>query len=410
LNIPEFRGSITSFTGIRREAAGRHGPGLEEATPMSSNISAIVRSTFLGLLICTFAIPATDLTAAGQESGPVQPPQQPEAQPQAPAPSSTAPAPASGGAPQQSAPQQAPPGGYSISVTVPEVNVDVVVTDNNGTYLPGLKKENFRVYEDNAPQVITSFGPTEAPITIVLLVEFSQLGGGFFSYNGTNWAANFLRLLRPTDWVALEDYSLKTNIDVDFTHNTDEVMQYLASMIFPPFHEADMYDAISETIDRLRDVKGKKAILLLGTGIDTLSALTLDKITAELKETDVSIFFVSTAGANTFAGQPTSMSFLQAQNELTNFAKLTGGRAWFPNFEGEIPGIFQDVAASLRSQYSLSYVPSNQALDGKYRKIRIDLVAPDGSPMTVLDQKGKKVKMYIYARQGYVAPKSNIQN
>ena len=210
--------------------------------------------------------------------------------------------------------------------------------------------------------------------------------------------------------MALEDYSLKTNIDVDFTHNTDEVMQYLASMIFPPFHEADMYDAISETIDRLRNVKGKKAILLLGTGIDTLSALTLDKITAELKETDVSLFFVSTAGANTFAGQPTSMSFLQAQNELTNFAKLTGGRAWFPNFEGEIPGIFQDVAASLRSQYSLSYVPSNQALDGKYRKIRIDLVAPDGSPMTVLDQKGKKVKMYIYARQGYVAPKSNIQN
>jgi VWFA-related protein len=372
---------------------------------MSSSISAILRSTFLGLLICTFVIPASDLSAAAQESGPVQPTQQPEAQPQAPAPSSSAPAPVSNGAP-----QQAPPGGYSISVTVPEVNVDVVVTDNNGTYLPGLKKENFRVFEDNAPQVITSFGPTEAPITIVLLVEFSTLGGGFFSYNGRNWAADFLQLLRPTDWVALEDYSMKTNVDVDFTHNKDEVMQYLSSMVFPPFNEANMFDAISDTIDRLRDVKGKKAILLLGTGLDTFSKLNLDKITAELKETDVSIFFVSTAGANTFAGQPTSMTFLQAQNELNSFAKLTGGRAWYPNFEGEIPGIFQDVAASLRSQYSLSYVPSNQALDGKYRKIRIDLVAPDGSPLTVLDQKGKKVKFYVYARQGYVAPKSNIQN
>jgi VWFA-related protein len=374
-----------------------------------SSIGAIIRSAFLGILISTFMIPAGDFNALAQESGPVQPTQQAPAQ-QAPAsqPQSQPPAPSSS-APQQQPPAQQPaPGGYSISVTVPEVNVDVVVTDNNGTYLPGLKKENFRVFEDNEAQTISSFAPTEAPITIVLLVEFSTLGGGFFSYNGTNWAAEFLGLLRPTDWVALEDYSMQTHVDVDFTHNTNEIMQSLSTMIFPPFHEANMFDALAETIDRLRDVKGKKAILLLGTGIDTFSKLTLDKIMANLKETDVSIFFVSTAGANTFQGQPTSMTFLQAQNELNTFAKLTGGRAWFPNFEGEIPDIFKDVAASLRSQYSLAYVPSNKALDGKYRKIRIDLVAPDGGPLTVLDQKGKKVKFYVYARQGYVAPKSNI--
>jgi VWFA-related protein len=370
---------------------------------------SILRSALLGVLIGALLVPAGDLAAAAQESGPVQPPAQQQTQQppaQSPAPTAAAPASSSAGGPQQAGPAQ--PAGYSISVTVPEVNVDVVVTDNNGTYLPGLKKENFRVYEDNVPQTLTSFAPTEAPITIVLLVEFSTLGGGFFAYNGTNWAVRFLTLLRPTDWVALEDYSMQTHVDVDFTHNTDEVAQYLSTMIFPPFHEANMFDALADTIDRLRDVKGKKAILLLGTGLDTFSKLTLDKIMAEMKETDVSVYFVSTAGANTFQGQPTSMNFLQAQNELNNFAKLTGGRAWYPNFEGEIPGIFQDVAASLRSQYTLSYVPSNKALDGKYRKIRIDLTAPDGGPLTVLDQKGKKVKFYVYARQGYVAPKSNI--
>jgi VWFA-related protein len=371
---------------------------------------SILRSALLGVLIGALLVPAGDLAAAAQESGPVQPPAQQQTQQppaQSPAPTAAAPASSSAGGPQQAGPAQ-PAGGYSISVTVPEVNVDVVVTDNNGTYLPGLKKENFRVYEDNVPQTLTSFAPTEAPITIVLLVEFSTLGGGFFAYNGTNWAVRFLTLLRPTDWVALEDYSMQTHVDVDFTHNTDEVAQYLSTMIFPPFHEANMFDALADTIDRLRDVKGKKAILLLGTGLDTFSKLTLDKIMAEMKETDVSVYFVSTAGANTFQGQPTSMNFLQAQNELNNFAKLSGGRAWYPNFEGEIPGIFQDVAASLRSQYTLSYVPSNKALDGKYRKIRIDLTAPDGGPLTVLDQKGKKVKFYVYARQGYVAPKSNI--
>ena len=67
----------------------------------------------------------------------------------------------------------------------------------------------------------------------------------------------------------------------------------------------------------------------------------------------------------------------------------------------------QDMAASLRNQYSLAYSPSNTALDGKYRKIKVELVAPDGGPLTVIDQKGKKVKFQVYARQGYTAPKSS---
>ena len=88
---------------------------------------------------------------------------------------------------------------------------------------------------------------------------------------------------------------------------------------------------------------------------------------------------------------------------------MTGGRAWFPRFDGEIPSIMQDVAASLRNQYSLAYSPSNTALDGKYRKIRVELVAPDGGPLTVNNQKGKKVKFLVYARQGYTAPKTNAE-
>ena len=70
----------------------------------------------------------------------------------------------------------------------------------------------------------------------------------------------------------------------------------------------------------------------------------------------------------------------------------------------------QEVAASLRYQYSLAYTPSNATLDGKYRKIKVELVAPDGGPLTVTDQKGKKVKFQVYARQGYIAPKSSVGN
>ena len=100
---------------------------------------------------------------------------------------------------------------------------------------------------------------------------------------------------------------------------------------------------------------------------------------------------------------------LQAENQLKTFAAMTGGRSWSPRFDGEIPSIMQDVAASLRNQYSMVYSPSNTATDGKYRKIKVELVAPDGGPLTVNDQRGKKVKFVVYARQGYLAPSSNAQ-
>ena len=98
---------------------------------------------------------------------------------------------------------------FAITVTVPLVNVDVVVTDNDGNYLNGLTKENFRVTEDGAPQVITNFGTTDAPITVVLLLEFSQLGYGWFLYNARNWADAFLHQLQPNDWVALESFNMR---------------------------------------------------------------------------------------------------------------------------------------------------------------------------------------------------------
>jgi len=362
----------------------------------------IFRSLWIGILIATFILSGGNLPLRAQTAGPVTPPQS--------APPAQAPAQPSQSAPPPPLPQQPPSGGYTMSVTIPVVNLDVVVTDESGNPLTVFKQANFRVIEDGVPQTITNFGSTNAPMTVVLLLEFSQLGGGLFTYNGTNWAAEFLSQLRPADWVALVTYSLNTQVQVDFTHDPNEILNNLRMLVFPPFHDAVMFDAIADTLDRLKDVKGKKAILLLGSGRDTFSKLTLDKMMSRIKETDVTFFSISTAGANNFGGQPETLSFLQAQNELRTFAQLTGGRAWFPNFDGEIPGILQQIAASLRDQYSLAYSPTNRALDGKYRKIKVELVAPDGGPLTVTDQKGKKVKFVVYARQGYTAPKSNAGN
>jgi hypothetical protein len=102
------------------------------------------------------------------------------------------------------------------------------------------------------------------------------------------------------------------------------------------------------------------------------------------------------------------MQYLQGENQLKTFAQMTGGNAWFPRFDGEIPGIFQQVASFLRHQYSLSYSPANGAKDGRFHKVKVELVAPDGGPLTVLDQKGKKQKFVVYAREGYEAVKAGV--
>ena len=196
---------------------------------------------------------------------------------------------------EKQAPQAQTAPGFSISVTVPVVNVDVVVTDNNGNYLKDLKKENFRITEDGAVQTISNFAPSEAPITIVLLVEFSKLGYQFFTYNAVNWAAGFLGTLKPNDWVALETFNMRSNVEVDFTHNREELLQGLSSLYFPPFSESNIFDAVSDVLDRIKDVKGKKAVLVLASGIDTFSRLTLDQTLKRIRETDATIFTVGVA-------------------------------------------------------------------------------------------------------------------
>src|SRR5579864_2474104 len=310
-------------------------------------------------------------------------------------------------APPQQKPQEA---GASIAVEVPVVTLDVIAATNHGDLLTGLKKENFRIMDDGVAQTITNFGSTEAPITIVMLMEFSSRGYyDWFAYQAKYWADAFFPNLKQKDWVALITFDMKTRLEVDFTQNKDEVRNALYHLYFPGFSESNVFDAILDTTERLKDVQGKKAVLVLATGVDTFSKHTLDQTLKQLRQTDVTIFSVGldkpyTNFLDSHGSMGSHMNYLQGENQLKTFSQMTGGYAWFPQFDGEIPGIFHSVAAFLRNQYSISYTPTNRARDGKYRKLKVELIGPDGGPLPVLDQKGKKLKYVVYAREGYVAP------
>jgi VWFA-related protein len=310
--------------------------------------------------------------------------------------------------PQAPAPSQSPSGGYAISVNVPVVSVDVIVTDNNGNYLSGLKKQNFRILEDGVPQTVSNFESGQGPFTMVILTEYSKLFYGYFLYKATSWAYEFLRQVKPDDWIALASFDTRPHIEVDFTHNPQEIARGLSEMNIPFFSESNLFDAVVDTLDRMKEVKGRKAILVLASGIDTFSRINLNNVLDRLKENDdTSIFCVGVAEA-AFMTDSGNLTYLQAQNQLKTFASMSGGRAWFPRFDADIPSIMADVASSLRNQYSLAYTPANTTPDGKFRKIKVELVEADGKPLNVLDAKGKKVNVRIYARQGYQAPSSSV--
>jgi VWFA-related protein len=301
----------------------------------------------------------------------------------------------------------------ATSIEAPVVNLDVLVTDEDGLVLGGLKKENFRVLDEGKPQIITEFESIGAPITIVMLMEYSGIAYDYFAYKASNWGSEFLNFLEPKDYIAVVTYDIKPTVRIDFTRNKAEVQQTLASLSYPQFHEANIYDAIIDTLDRLDHVKGKRAILLISTGADTMGQSTLDDALKRIKASDVTLFSVGVAEAEYQRSQissGSSLSYLHSKNILGSLARMTGGTARFPRFEGEIPDIFRSVATFLRSQYRIGFSPASAAQDGKYHKLKVEIIAPDGKPLIVANPKGKRQKPRVYAREGYTAAKGNLRD
>jgi len=305
---------------------------------------------------------------------------------------------------------------YSLKVNVPLVNVDVLVTTKDGQAIPGLKKDHFRILEDGVPQTVTNFSVTQAPITAVLLTEFASTNY-VFMIQALQASYAFANTLKKDDWVAVEYYDMRPHVLVDFTQDKKAIYGALNQLRMPGFAETNLFDALYDTLDRLDRVEGKKYIILVTTGIDTFSKLNLDQIMKKIKATkDVTIFPISVGfivreycevhrcGYTHGMGIPVSnMDYLQGDNEMKTFAAMTGGRAYFPRFEGELPELFGDITRDIRNQYSLSYSPTNTKLDGTYRKLKVQVVAPDGGPLKIKDQKGKDLKIEVVARDGYTA-------
>jgi len=295
-----------------------------------------------------------------------------------------------------------PQGQTAISVAVELVNLQVLVTDPKNNVITGLRPENFTIYEDNVKQEITNFAPIEADITVAMLVEFSRQISGLIR-EVLNAVYTFANSLRPGDWVAVIGYDIRPTILCDFTRDRNELQEALSRFNNPAFIESNLSDAVIDALDRVEELEGKVAILLISTGLDTFSKHTYQEALDKCKQANASIYAISVgqtarimADAYGAISPSLNMDLLMADNRLRSFAESTGGEAFFPRFESELPSIFNSVSVMLRNQYSIAYMSSNTRHDGKYRKITVEINSD-------LTQNGKPVKLKALTRKGYQA-------
>jgi Ca-activated chloride channel family protein len=303
----------------------------------------------------------------------------------------------------------------AFSTDAVAVTVEVSVMDNRGHFIPKIPREYFRIMEDNVPQKVATYSLGEAPMTICMLIEFSNR---FQQVWGPTWrqtltaAYSFAGSLRPDDHLAIVAYDLKPEMLSDFTTDRNQTADALQRLNFPGFSESNMFDALVDTAQRMENIEGRKAILLISTGIDTFSKLTFDKARRGIQEAGVPVYtfglmqslrdIMMASRINPGA----EMDFLQADNQMRTFATESGGMSFFPHFQGEFGGIFQAISQAMRQQYVLTYTPSNQARDGKYRKIKVEIIDPKtNEPLRVVDDKNKPLKYSILAKSGYTAPR-----
>jgi VWFA-related protein len=296
------------------------------------------------------------------------------------------------------------------------VQVDVAVIDNKGRFIPNIPASYFRVVEDNVPQKISDFSMGEAPMTICMVIEFSNLFQQFWS---AGWmetlqaSYGFLETLKPEDYVAVVAYDLRPEILSDFSTNKRQAYEAMARLRIAAFSESNLYDAITDTAERMSEIEGRKAIVLIASGMDTFSKQTFGEARKKIQSAGVPIYAIGIMqalrdwmDARGFMGPIARLDFLQADNQMRTFAKESGGMSFFPRFFGEFPGIYGAIHQALRNQYSLTYSTSNQNRDGKFRKIKVELINPStNEPLRVTDEKGKPIKYQIIAKAGYTAPR-----
>lgn len=253
--------------------------------------------------------------------------------------------------------------------------VSIYVTAEQGDkIISGLNHGNFRFFEDGQPREFRLETP-EKPVSIALLMEYSRSSGMYF--NDIQAAIQgFMRAAPTDDWMALATFSKDLEVRVDFTKDRGELEETFASLGQPKWSEVSTYDAVYEMLDKMSHLKGRRVLILIGSGLNTLSKHTLDDVRKEIRSTNVTIYGIGAGSLlrgkyERHLSSSGRTSLMQAESFMRMLADESGGEAWFPKFESAFNGVMKGVMQNIDHQYRLVYT-SQVPADGKFHKIKVE--------------------------------------
>jgi Ca-activated chloride channel family protein len=315
-----------------------------------------------------------------------------------------------------------------IQSTAELVKIDVSVADKQGHFVEGLSRSDFLILDNGVERPPAFFAPTEEPARLLLMIE---TGPAVYLIHDEHLTAAYslLKGLDPADQVALVTYDSAAHEILPFTMNTGAPLSApIAAMSGLQYNlgttQLNFYDSLSTAMDWLRPIPGKRALVLLTTGLDSSGSPQWDALEQKLRRDDVVIFPVALGGSlRSYPGKPArpkpnrhgsgsgdvppknatpdSLSFARADHDLQSLASITGGRAYFPQRGNDFAPIYKEIAAALRHQYVLGIEPRH---DGQLHTLSIAVHLPNEKIGGKIGKRQASRPYRVFARTGYLAP------
>lgn len=263
------------------------------------------------------------------------------------------------------------------------------VTTPSGTSVTSLRKDNFRLIEDNVEQKIAHFSQDDAPVSIGLLFDAS----GSMRHRmqkASEAALSFFKTSNPADEFFLIEFNDRARLTVPFTPDSGQLYQRIVRT--RSFGRTCLFDAIHLALAQMKHASNaRKALVILSDGGDNWSRHNVSQIRGALLESGVQLYAIGIFDPNE-AARPTREE-KDGPELLSELADQSGGRHYPVANLNDLPDITSRLGINLRNEYLLGYYSNKSSRDGKYHKIQVTLAVSDNTP-----------PLRTYHRRGYYAP------
>lgn len=270
----------------------------------------------------------------------------------------------------------------TINVNVKLVNVYATVTDEYGAPVAGLTKDDFEVLEDGKPQKIAIFSRESAvPLSILLAIDTSLSTRKDLALELASAKRFAHDIVRPVDGLSVYGFNESVNQETSFTANLKTIDRAIGHLQMGS--ATALYDAIYLGSEALEKRQGRKVMVVITDGGDTVSQVNYQDAVRQAQEAEAVLYSIIIVPIEANAGRDTG-----GEHALIQLSRDTGGRHFYASSESQLDTAFHAISEELRTQYLLAYYPAQKMSSSEYRQIEVDVTGKQGSKMQVRHRSG----------------------